>query len=58
MKMTTFKLIMLRLYNITLGRINVFAIILKKILIHVLIVGKKEKYVASSKFFDFTDLDS
>ena len=58
MKMTTPRLIMLRLYNITLGRINVFALILKKILIHVLIVGKKDKYVASSKFFDFNDLDS
>ena len=58
MKMTTSKLIMLRLYNITLGRINAFAIILKKLLIHVLIVGKKEKYVASSKFFDFKDFDN
>ena len=58
MKMTTSRLIMLRLYNITLGRINTFAIILKKILIHVLIVGKKEKYVASSKFFDFKDFNN
>ena len=56
--MTTTRLLLFRVFNITFGRFYFFAMLLKKLLIRVLIVGKKEKYVASSKFFDFTDLDS
>ena len=58
MMMTTTRLLLFRVFNITFGRFYFFAMLLKKLLIRVLIVGKKEKYVASSKFFDFTDLDS
>ena len=56
--MTTSKLIMLRLFNITLGRIPFFSRLLKKILIRILIKKQKNKrYVASSRFFDWADLD-
>ena len=58
MMMTTTRLLLFRVFNITFGRFYFFAKLLKKLLIRVLILGKKEKYVASSKFFDFTDLDS
>ncbi len=56
--MTTTRLLLFRVFNITFGRFYFFAMLLKKLLVRVLIVGKKEKYVASSKFFDIKELDS
>jgi hypothetical protein len=58
MMMTTTRLLLFRVFNITFGRFYFFAMLLKKLLVRVLIVGKKEKYVASSKFFDIKELDS
>ena len=58
MMMTTGKLILLRLYNITLGRFEIFSILLRKVLLRVLILKAPEKYVASSKYFDWKELDS
>ncbi|UCD58908.1 MAG: hypothetical protein JSV16_07320, partial [Candidatus Hydrogenedentota bacterium] len=54
--MTTWKLIFLRLFNITLGRAECLSRALRKILERALITGKQDKYVASSKFFDMKDL--
>ena len=56
MLMTTKKLILLRIFNISLGRFSFFSKLLKKVLIRSLISNKKEKYTASSKFFSFEDL--
>ena len=57
MLMTTWRLILLRLFNVTLGRIEFFARTLRNVLTRALITGKQEKYVASSKFFDMKDLE-
>lgn len=60
--MTPLKLIMLRIFNITLGRFNFFSKLFKKKLIKSLIIkrkGKKEKgkkYVATSRYFDLKEL--
>ena len=57
MYMSTSKLIFFRLYNISIGRIKVFRILLRKTLIRLLITKAKENgYVASSKYFDFREL--
>jgi len=56
--MTTSKLIILRLFNITLGRVPLFSRGLKSLLIMILITKrKKSKYVASSRFFGWRDLN-
>lgn len=57
MLMTPFRLIILRLINLTLGRIVFFSKLLKRILVKVLIKDRKDKYVASSKFFTFEELE-
>lgn len=57
MRMTTFKLILIRLFNATLGRSNYFSKIFKRMLIALLIKNKKEKYAATSKFFSFEELE-
>jgi hypothetical protein len=54
--MTTAKWMLLRAYNITLGRFGIFSRILRKILLSMLVCGKKEKYVASSRYFDWNDI--
>ena len=54
--MTTGKLILLRLFNITLGRFEFFSRALRKALERVLVTGRQDKYVASSMFFDMKDL--
>lgn len=51
--MTTFRLILLRLYNISLGRIPFASLCLKRLLISILIKNKSSKYVASSGYFDY-----
>jgi hypothetical protein len=56
MLMTTWKLILLRLFNITLGRAEFFARMLRKALTQLLITDKQEKYVASSRYFDLKEL--
>jgi len=56
MIMTTKKLIFLRIYNLTFGKIPFFSRLLKKFLIVFLIKNKKEKYVASSRFFNWKEL--
>ncbi|MCH7955116.1 MAG: hypothetical protein IIC40_05160 [Candidatus Marinimicrobia bacterium] len=58
MKMTTTKFILLRIYNVTFGRFAIFASLLRRILVKVLITSKAdEKYVTSSKFYTHKDLD-
>ena len=57
MLMTTAKLIVLRIYNITLGRFEIASRLLRKILLRVLIdKPASERYVASSKYFDIREL--
>jgi len=58
MLMTTYKLILLRLYNITLGRFSFFSRLLHELLVMLLIKRSEKKYFASSNFFDWNDLDS
>jgi len=57
--MTPFKLIVLRLFNITLGRSAFFSKMLRKILVHVLIRKPQNSrpYMASSRFFDVAELE-
>lgn len=56
--MTTTKLLFLRIYLITLGRIPLFSQILRKLLELLLIYRGKERYVAQSKYFDWQKLKS
>lgn len=56
MLMTTPKLILLRVFNITIGRYYFFAKILRKSLVKILISKKQEKYVACSKYFEWKEL--
>lgn len=57
--MTTPRLIGLRLYNVTLGRTAFGSRILRKGLVRLLIMRrpKSEAYMASSRFFLFSELD-
>jgi len=57
MLMTTNKLLLLRLYNITAGRFAFFSNMLRKILVRILISKSKQKYFASSNFFDWKDIE-
>ena len=56
MLMKPCRLILLRIFNITLGRIPLFSKWLKKKLVKDLIEKKEDRYVSSSKFFDINDL--
>lgn len=58
MLMTTSRLILLRLFNVTFGRFAFFTSLLRKVLVVLLISRKShgERYVASSRFFDIDDL--
>jgi len=58
MLMTTTRLLILRLFNITFGRIGALNRVLRKVLVRGLIQSKKpgERYVASSRFFDPREL--
>jgi hypothetical protein len=56
--MTTMQLIILRVYMFSLGRIGFFAKNLRKVLVGVLIRNsQKDRYTASSKFFNIKELD-
>jgi hypothetical protein len=55
--MTTAGLLLLRVYAHTLGRIPFFSRGLKKALVRLLIQQAKKPYVASSRYFDWSDLD-
>lgn len=58
MLMTTPRLLALRTYNITLGRFGWAAKLLRKILVRKLITSPTDRpYMASSRFFDFAELD-
>jgi hypothetical protein len=57
MLMTTNKLLLLRFYNTTLGRVAFFSGILRKMLVRILIRKSEKKYLASSNFFDWKDID-
>jgi len=58
MKMTTARLVLLRLFNATLGRFAPAERALRWFLVEVLIRRKasRSKYVASSRFFDMREL--
>lgn len=56
MILTTTKLLILRIFNLTFGRFYLFSVILKKILVLFMIKKSKNRYVASSKYFDWEDL--
>lgn len=51
--MTTWRLIILRLYNLTLGHWPRASFWLKKLMVHYLIKKAADRYVASSRYFDF-----
>jgi len=58
MLMTTSRLIVLRLYAVTLGRFPLFSKLLKEVLLRIFVKGKEnKKYVASSLFFSWEDLE-
>ncbi|MDH5509471.1 MAG: hypothetical protein OEZ32_03855 [Nitrospinota bacterium] len=58
MLMTTPRLLILRLFNVTFGRIGPINRAFRKALVRGLIQSKKpgERYVASSRFFDPREL--
>ena len=57
MLMSPLKLIMLRIYMMTLGRFPVFSQLIRKALVVVLIKKTaKSPYVASSRFFNIDEL--
>jgi hypothetical protein len=57
MLMTTTKLVLLRLYNLSLGRYAWGGAFLKALLIKKLISNRQTPYAASSRFFDPRELD-
>lgn len=57
MYMNTKKLILLRIYNVTLGRSVFFSGLLKNLLVKSLITKKEEIYCASSKYFDMREIE-
>jgi hypothetical protein len=57
MRMTTTKLIALRLYNITFGRSDFFGRLLKDALVRIMVLRPKRSYVATSRFFDPRELE-
>ncbi len=59
MYMTSMKLVGLRLIMVTFGRWGWFAERFKKFMVETVVVKKeKDRYVASSKFFSFDQLES
>jgi hypothetical protein len=58
MRMTSLKLVALRLVMITLGRWGWFAERFKKFMVNKVVVKKsKDRYVASSRYFTWDQLD-
>lgn len=57
MRMTAGRLLALRLFSVTLGRLDFFARLLKEVLIRRLIVGHENRYTATSRYFDVRDLE-
>jgi hypothetical protein len=58
MLMTTLRLVMLRGYNVTLGRFGWGALLLRKLLLRMFVTGAADRpYMASARFFDFSQLD-
>ncbi len=55
--MTTSRLIALRLYNMTLGRVPFFSRLLRAVLLRILVLRPKNKYGASSRYFTPDQLD-
>ncbi len=58
MKMTPLRMVLFRLYNLTLGRTSIGSSIMRNLLIKVLILEKdtRDKYVASSRYFTRDEL--
>ncbi len=54
--MTPGRLVLFRLYNILFGRWAFFSRLLRKVLVALLIKGRKTKYVQSSLYFSWDDL--
>ena len=54
--MTSWKLILLRLYCRSIGRSEFFSLLLRRVLVRMLITGKQRKYTASARFFDPREL--
>lgn len=57
MQMTTFKLIIFRFFNHTICRFDRPALLFKKLLIGLLVRGKKVPYSPSSRFFSWQDIE-
>lgn len=57
MQMTTSRLILLRLFNVTLGRSNTLATLLKRFLTRIMITQRQKRYVATSRWFDLQELE-
>lgn len=59
MLMTPARLVALRLYGLTLGRLPVFERLLRRVGVHWLVRRRTAatRYVAASRYFDFRDVD-
>ncbi|MDD5069925.1 MAG: hypothetical protein PHV17_04270 [Candidatus Omnitrophica bacterium] len=53
--MNSFHFLLLRLYNLSLGRIPFFSYLLKRVMVYFLIKSSKNKYTASSRYFDYKE---
>lgn len=58
MLLTPWRLILFRLYNLSLGRFDVFRLIFHRFAVKCLVVGRapKQRYVQSSRFFLLDEL--
>ena len=56
MLMSTTKLLVLRCFNMTLGRVDWFATKLKDILVKKMVLNSRNSYGATSRFYDPADL--
>lgn len=55
--MTPWKLIALRLFNVTLGRLAPFSALLRWVLLRRLIHGGRLRYVQSARYFTWDDFE-
>lgn len=57
--MTPARLVALRVYGLTVGRVPVFERLLRRVAVHWLVRRRPTatRYVAASRYFDFRDVD-
>jgi len=54
--MNPYLLILFRAFNMTFGRVPLFSYLSRRLLVFLFITSKKDKYVASSRYFSVREL--